>query len=38
MSKDYIQAFARLMEATFLRYKGALIEVYPDGFKWGGVF
>jgi hypothetical protein len=34
MSKDYIKAFARLMDATYLRYKGCLIEVYPDGFKW----
>lgn len=37
MSKDFIAAFSRLMDACYLRYKGCLITVYQDGFEWGGI-
>lgn len=34
MSKDFIKAFSNLMDATFERYKGCLIEKSVNGYKW----
>ena len=35
MSKDYMAAFSRLMSATYLRYKGCLIEKHTsESFVW----
>lgn len=34
MSKDYMKAFAGLMESSYERYKGCLIRIDRDTFHW----
>lgn len=36
MSKDYMKAFATLLNATFFRHRGCLVERSANGFKWNG--
>lgn len=35
MSKDYMEAFARLMNSNFCRHAGCLIRIEGDKYIWG---
>lgn len=35
MSKDYIQAFSKLMSSNFTRYRGCLIRHDGEKYSWG---
>lgn len=37
MSKDYMKSLAILLNATYFRHVGCLVEKSENGFKWNGV-